>query len=227
MIADILPIKAVKERYHAWKEWPAEMRERTGGLPIVFSNSYQRASKYWFYSGQMTYSQNWYKERKNNYNFWPIEDSMLGKPNYFLDKYDLFRFPDSLQTPIGWIGYRLDSSFASFAKINVEVRPKKLTAPVGAAIDLLCHFNIPPHYAKFIHLQTSLDDSTIIGVFTKYGWLRDIPVNVSLKQAIYSPRQLITISPNLPKGKYYLRFSIAEGKTNATHNSDKIELVIE
>lgn len=60
MIQDILPLKAVKERYHSWKAWPAEMKERTKGLPIVFSNSYQRASKYWFYSGQPTYSLNHY-----------------------------------------------------------------------------------------------------------------------------------------------------------------------
>jgi hypothetical protein len=175
----------------------------------------------------MTYSQNWYKERKNNYNFWPIEDSMLGKPNYFLDKYDLFRFPDSLQTPIGWIGYRLDSSFASFAKINVEVRPEKLRAAPGKSIELNCFFNIPAHYADFIRSQTTLDDSTLIGVFTKYGWMKDIPVNISLKNAVDAPQQRVTILPDLPKGKYYLRFSIAEGKTNATHNSDKIELVIE
>ncbi|MBC7872377.1 MAG: glycosyltransferase family 39 protein, partial [Ferruginibacter sp.] len=51
MIADLLPVKEIKKRYHAWKEWPALMKEKTKGLPVVFSNSYQRASKYWFYSG--------------------------------------------------------------------------------------------------------------------------------------------------------------------------------
>lgn len=227
MIADIIPLKEIKTRYHAWKEWPKVLRERTQGLPVVFSNSYQRASKYWFYSGQMTYSQNWYKERKNNFNFWPIEDSMLGKPNYFLDKYDLFRFTDSIQTPIGWIGYRFDSSLASFAKINVEVNPKKLKAAKGASLELDCFFNIPEHYADFIRKQESLRDTTLIGVFTKYGWLQDISLNISLKEVVNAPRQKILISPQLEKGEYYLRFSIEEGETNATHNSDKIELVIE
>ncbi|MEI9909614.1 MAG: hypothetical protein WDO71_08025 [Bacteroidota bacterium] len=93
MIADVLPVKEIQTRYHAWKEWPRQMKEKTKGLPVVFSNSYQRASKYWFYSGQTTYSQNWYRERRNNYNFWPIEDSLLGKPVYFLDKHLLYRFP--------------------------------------------------------------------------------------------------------------------------------------
>jgi hypothetical protein len=56
------------------------MKEKLEGLPVVFNSSYQRASKFWFYSGQMTYSLNLYKERENNYNFWPVEDSLLGKP---------------------------------------------------------------------------------------------------------------------------------------------------
>ena len=99
------------------------MREKTKGLPVVFSNSYQRASKYWFYSGQPTYSLNLYKERKNNYNFWPLEDSLLGKPVYYLDKYDLWRFKDSLQTSIGWVGYKYDSSFASFALSEMSSEP--------------------------------------------------------------------------------------------------------
>ncbi|HEV7780544.1 MAG TPA: glycosyltransferase family 39 protein, partial [Chitinophagaceae bacterium] len=120
MIVDILPLKAVKERFHAWKDWPAEMKERTKGLPIVFSNSYQRASKYWFYTGQMTYSQNLYTGRKNNYNFWPIEDSMLGKPVYFLDIYGVSGYIDSLQTPIGMIRYRYDSSFVSFGTTQIS-----------------------------------------------------------------------------------------------------------
>ena len=59
MIVDILPVKAVRERYHAWKDWPRVMKEKTKGLPIVFENSYQRASKYWFYTGQMSYSLNY------------------------------------------------------------------------------------------------------------------------------------------------------------------------
>jgi hypothetical protein len=51
---------------------------------------------------------------------------MLGKPVYFLDKYLLYRFPDSLKTPVGWIGYIFDSALMSFAKINIKVFLKRL-----------------------------------------------------------------------------------------------------
>ena len=78
MIADdILPVKAIKERYHAWKEWPQNERKNkrlTGCFQQFVSTGIQilvlfRAN---------TYSQNLYKERRNNYNFWPIEDSYAG-----------------------------------------------------------------------------------------------------------------------------------------------------
>jgi Dolichyl-phosphate-mannose-protein mannosyltransferase len=226
MLADILPVTAIRERYHGWKEWPKEMRERTKGLPVVFSNSYQRASKYWFYSGQMTLSQSWYRERRNNYNFWPIEDSLLGKPVYFMDKFALSRFPDSLKTPIGWVGYKYDSSFASFAKVRI-ITPKNITAKEGVSFIIPCTMEMPQHYEAFIRSHPSLSDTTRIGVFNKKGWLKDIFTILSLRKMVDEKKFDLTINPGLTKGKYYLRFSIQSRFYNSTHNSDKIELVIE
>lgn len=226
MIVDVLPIKDVKKRYHAWKEWPQEMKKRTKDLPIVFSNSYQRASKYWFYTGQTTYSQNWFRERRNNYNFWAIEDSLLGKPVYFLDKYLLYRFPDSLKTPLGWIGYRYDSSLTSFAKINIAV-DEKLKAKQNEALAFTCRFEIPPHYSSFISTHKITKDSVRVGIFNKRGWIKDIFTPFTLKQMNEVKEASLKISPAVPKGKYYLRFSINCGYNNPTHNSGKIELEVE
>jgi len=227
MIADLLPVKAIKDRYHAWKVWPQEMKEKTKGLPIVFSNSYQRASKYWFYSGQPTYSLNLYKERKNNYNFWPLEDSLLGKPVYYLDKYDLWRFKDSLQTPIGWVGYKYDSSFASFAKIRIDVSPQKIRVKEKEESRLICSFRIPQQYEEFIQQHKPQNDTVRIGVFNAKGWIRDIYTTITLQQLVRDKTLPLTINPGLRSGKYYLRFAINSGYRNPTHNSDKIELVID
>ncbi|MEO7394112.1 MAG: glycosyltransferase family 39 protein [Chitinophagaceae bacterium] len=226
MIADIIPVKQIQERYHSWKEWPQEMRLKTKGLPIVFSNSYQRASKYWFYSRQMTLSQNSYRERRNNYNFWPLEDSMLGKPVYFMDKHLIYRFPDSINTPIGWIGYIYDSSFVSFNKVNISTH-KKIVAKEEQELVLQCKVEMPQQYEKFIRTHPSLSDSTRIGIFNKKGWVKDIFTLLSLKKMVDQKYFELKISPGLVKGKYYLRFAIHCGFYNATHNSEKIELIIE
>lgn len=226
MIADLLPVKAIKDRYHAWKKWPLQMKEKTEGLPIVFSNSYQRASKYWFYSGQPTYSLNSYRERKNNYNFWPVEDSLLGKKVYYLDKYDLYRFDDSLKTSIGWIGYKYDSSFISFAKVKIEVSQKEVSLLEGEKFTLNCSFTIPEYYSNFIRESADLLDTIRIGVYQSGKWKKDIYTRLSLKEMVEQKKVSVIVNPGLAKGKYYLRFAINSGYRNATHNSDKIELVV-
>lgn len=226
MIADILPVKQVRDRYHSWAAWPAIMKEKTKGLPIVFSNSYQRASKYWFYSGQVAFSQNWYRERRNNYNFWPIEDSMLGKPVYFMDKHVVSRFPDSLKTPIGWVGYVYDSSFASFSKVQFKTNGK-IVVKEGEPIVMKCQVEMPALYEKFILTHSSLSDTILIGAFNKNGWVKDIETNLSVNKIASQKEFELTILPGLEKGKYFLRFSIRSGWFNPTHNSDKINLEVE
>jgi len=227
MIADILPVNFVRDRYHAWEGWPREMRKRTHGLPVVFSNSYQRASKYWFYSGQTTFSQNWYVNGRNNYNFWPIEDSMLGKPYYFLDKHVMSRFTDSLKTPIGWVGYRYDSSLVSFVKVNIVVDEKNVHVQQGKPLLLHCRFEIPAHYSEFIRSHNNFNDTTRIGLFDKKGWIKEIPTSLTIKEMNEKKQETISVDPALPKGKYYFRFTIKCGQNNSTHNSDKIELKVE
>lgn len=227
MMVDILPLHFIRERNFSWKTWPAEMKERTKGLPVVFSSSYQRASKYWFYTGQITYSQNAYKDRRNNFNFWPVEDSLLGKPVYFLDVYRMRRFPDSLKTPIGWVGYKYDPVFTSFDKINFIVSPATIKARPGEEITLHCKMEVPPLFENFIRTHTALADTTIIGFFNSNGWQQDIVTTLSLKQLIDKKEFELKIHPSLGKGKYYFVFAIQSGNENATHNSDKITLTIE
>ena len=227
MIADIIPVEGVRSRFHAWKEWPAEMKGKTKSLPVVFSSSYQRASKYWFYTGQPTYSQNFYTGRINNYNFWPIEDSFLGKQVYFLDIYDLWRFENSITTKVWSVGYLYDSSFISFAKIKIDVSKKKITLKEGEAVTLNCRFFIPPHYARFIESHPLLKDTVMLGVEDASGWITRIMTPLTLQQMNTQQEATIRIDPHLPKGKYRMRFAIKCGYRNATHNSDKLDLIVE
>jgi Dolichyl-phosphate-mannose-protein mannosyltransferase len=227
MIVDWLPFHFFKARYHSWEKWPQQMNKITGGLPVVFSNSHQQAAKYWFYSGQMAYSQQLYKSRRSNYNFWPIEDSLLGKPVYFLSPNDLWRFPDSLKITLGFMGFRYDSSFASFAKVNFTVIPGNIIENQGKELTIHCTVHIPEHYERFIRSHALLTDTTRIGVFNKTGWQKDIFTSLSLNQMVDQKEFTLIINPGLSKGTYYLLFSINNSYYNGTHNSDKIKLMVE
>jgi hypothetical protein len=225
MIADIIPNKEIRKRYHAWKSWPAIMKAKTNGLPIVFDNSYQRASQYWFHTGQISYSLNAHQERRNNFNFWPIEDSILGKPVYLLDIYRLYRFQDSLKTPLGSIGYRYDPSFASFAKVQIDCLPTKITTAPGSAFTLRCTPLLTEKYRNFILENKNIETRVFLSLYNKYGWLRDIQLPFTVAD-IVSQQQNIECRFNIAKGDYYLRICLQAKDYEATHNSEKIEMTL-
>lgn len=75
LLADIEPLPWLKkDEFHKNAERAAVIKEQANGRPVVFINSYQAASKHWFYSGDTALSLNTFYYRRNNYNFWPIED---------------------------------------------------------------------------------------------------------------------------------------------------------
>jgi Dolichyl-phosphate-mannose-protein mannosyltransferase len=229
MIIDILPVKAIQKRYHAWKEWPQQMKQLTNGLPIVFSNSYQRASKYWFYTGQITYSQNDVREHRNNYNFWPVEDELLGKPVYFLDIYRLNRFTDSLKTPVGHIGYRYDSSFLSFGTVNLPFSAKDI---IHQGDSLHFQYGGIPMIGRnqwlYLHKFPQAVFNVHVVFFHGKKIIAEIPVSLDIGRINEKLGHCsFTLKPDLPKGHYKVMLSFAVPGYNPTHNSEKIELVVE
>jgi len=226
MIVDILPVNAIRQRYHGWKDWPQVMKEKTKDLPIVFENSYQRASKYWFYTGQMSYSLNYYRERRNNYNFWPIEDSLLGKPVYILDIHNPDSFQARIPITLGILNYKYDPAFASFAKVKFVPSEETIKVKENSPFSINIRTQLSPKFYNYIISHPDLKIEMVVGVFDKYGWITDLPVLNRLPDLVQKPTAL-SFNPQLAKGNYSLIFSILHiGTVTATHNSEKIKLLI-
>lgn len=86
MLTDIpLLTNRFKDEMHHNRSWAAAIKNKANGLPVVFMNSYQRPSKYWFYSGEPAYGLNTTRYRRNNFNFWPIEEQVQGKKVLVVD----------------------------------------------------------------------------------------------------------------------------------------------
>lgn len=224
MVIDIVPAQAIVERYHAWKDWPQEMKKRTGGLPVVFNNSYQRASKYWFYTGQMTYSMNKFDDRRSNYNFWPVEDSLLGKPVYILDIYDLHHLEDSIKAPLYTVGYKYDSSYHSFAKI--QFRSSAYTIKEGDSLSLHFTVDILNHYKAYLQNHPEVDPSIAIVIFRGRERISHIEAPFTLQQLLRKNISRWRLLPSLPKGEYFFRFGIMSDSKLYAHNSEKIQLTV-
>ena len=83
LVSDTVPISWIaKDEVHGTRQWIKAIQEKAKGLPVVFLDSYQKASRYWFYTGHPSFSLNTPRYRRNNYNLWPVEDSFVNKPVY-------------------------------------------------------------------------------------------------------------------------------------------------
>jgi hypothetical protein len=111
LVVPIGPDNAVKKRFHYNDEWVKAITEKSGDTSVVFYNSYQRTSLYWFYSGKPSHCINLKDSRKNNFDFWPTGESLKGKPVFIADIYNISSFPDSVNTKKGWVGLRFVSAF--------------------------------------------------------------------------------------------------------------------
>lgn len=89
-----------KDEFHGNEEWVSEVQHEATGMPVVFLNSYQLPSKYWFYSGSRAFGLNTPYYRRNNYNFWPIEDSLVGKRVFVIGRKDSIVFTRTFNNPV-------------------------------------------------------------------------------------------------------------------------------
>lgn len=121
MILDIQALKFMpKDEFHKSKEWAAAIKKKANGLPVVFTNSYQRASKYWFYAGDTSFSLNTHRYRRSNYNFWPMEEQLQGRRVMVFGSMGAAAMKDSVQTPRMQLAAETTDDFISFGAVQLD-----------------------------------------------------------------------------------------------------------
>ena len=121
MILDIQALPFMpKDEFHKNREWAAAIKKKANGLPVVFTNSYQRASKYWFYAGDTSFSLNTHRYRRSNYNFWPMEEQLQGRRIMIFGSMGASAMKDSVQTPRMQLAAETDDVFISFGAVQLD-----------------------------------------------------------------------------------------------------------
>lgn len=121
MAMDIVPPAFLKkDEFHRNRAWAKAIHEKAAGRPVVFVNSYQRASQYWFYSGDTSFSLNNVNYRRNNYNFWPLEARLQGRSVLLCSPDDYRLFPDTIQNSRRQIGSTGISSYMSLSQLAIQ-----------------------------------------------------------------------------------------------------------
>lgn len=198
------------DEVHGNRIWVKAVEKQAGGLPVVFTNSYQRASKYWFYAQSPTYSLNGVDYRRNNYNFWPVEDSMMGKKVMVVSRTHPF-----LDTAFNRLIPETDSlrcfvsdKFYAFSRVMISERSK----PVLQNGVFTGSFSIesPENYLPLYRQLQSGQAGFVVSFFADKKPPVHIPVPFSLKEVDSALQQLsINIPVSLPANKYTVRIGIA------------------
>ena len=107
---------------HNWDSWAEEVKELSGGLPVVFINHYERASRYSYLTGDLAHCYNTFNYRETQHDLWPLEENLQGKKVFIIDRHNRKRLYPTYMTKIGkGIHYRVEENFRSFRKVNIEI----------------------------------------------------------------------------------------------------------
>ncbi|WP_336514884.1 ArnT family glycosyltransferase [Pollutibacter soli] len=129
MLMDVPPVKWIKkDAFHKNRPWAAAIKEQANGLPVVFINSYQRASQYWFYSGDTSFAMNNIFYRRNNYNFWPLEERLQHRKVLVVSGESSNLFSKLIVNPKRKNWYYIADDWFSFSHIRIY-GPSKMKAP--------------------------------------------------------------------------------------------------
>ncbi|MBI5010163.1 MAG: glycosyltransferase family 39 protein, partial [Bacteroidia bacterium] len=79
LMFDYLPLSFLKDEFHDYKKKVKEIGDIAGDRPVVFTNSYQDASVYTFYTGKFSHSLNNLNYRRTQYDIWDFEERVHGK----------------------------------------------------------------------------------------------------------------------------------------------------
>jgi len=79
LVFDFLPVSFLKDEFHDYRKKVREISEIAGDRPVVFTNSYQDASVYTFYTGKFSHSLNNLNYRRTQYDIWDFEEKIHGK----------------------------------------------------------------------------------------------------------------------------------------------------
>jgi len=230
LVIDIGPDNSIKNRFHNNKAWAKAVAEKTGDLPVVFNNSYQRASVFWFYGGKQSHSHNPYWDRRNNYNFWPTESNLLGKKVFMADVYGIHTFSDSVKTIKGWVGLTMDSIYAGLGGIKIMAN-RNLIMPEEIDPDfilLTLSAQIPQNYLAFINSHPEISTELVAGIFHGKNLIKEFNLKITAQQ-ICAWKEPVSIFLDLkdipPTDIDELRFAIRSKNYLATHNSETIGLI--
>ncbi len=214
--------------FYGGKDWALRIKEAAGNVPVVFCNSYQKAAKYEFYSRMPCMSLNSVHYRRNQYDFWKVEENIQGKRVMYIPNWDP-AFPDEkiIKTKTETLYGVFIDNFRSYVKVQVttgvnsyKVKPgKRMQIPIEVCNNythpVLFGLNetYPDSLGYCFYKEEEYDHERMLMGLKGFTLDKPYRMNADVK------------FPDSP-GVYYLRFVIRSGWLPAMINSRMMRVVV-
>ncbi len=205
--------KIEKDEFNCNHQWVNALHQQAKELPIVFFDSYQNPSKYWFYSGSPAFALNTPHYRRNNFNFWPLEDSLNGR-KVFLAGYDASFFANKVPgVSEESTGNRVIEFYYSFSKLQVTRNHT---------------ISIPPEYISLFQKFPYDTASIQMTVFRDEQMLGYFPTGITVKNITENNMPIPERIPSgLTPGNYTVRYAVTTAIPGiCTLNSQTFRLTV-
>ncbi|MFK7756466.1 MAG: ArnT family glycosyltransferase [Flavobacteriales bacterium] len=225
LMIDLVPsfIK-IKDEFHQNQSWAEDIEGLADGAPVVFSNSYQNASKHYFYSKKPSHSHNNAQYRRNQFDLWPLVDSLQGEKVLFVANWDSPRF-DTMNTSKGVLRYEFLEHFHSMNNVKVLADKSPRTGLVGSEIEIpVTLINTTDKPIKFGEHDS--DRSLMMVAIQHNQRSYSSSYTDMLRGKTLTDSLQLTISLEVPEipSKYYFRVNLKTGALPETLNGDLIRL---
>ena len=169
LMFDFLPDGLLKRpaEFHGNVEWASDIAQAAGDLPVIFHNTYQKPSKYMFYSGKFAHA-------VNSYDYAGKEYDLMLKTEEELQGQKVFRFhngstaQNALQCgKVENKKYEIVDAFYYFNRVKIELPQMSYTVPLDTTIFIKVAISNPTD--KAIDFQPHLDHLQIKYCLFWYG----------------------------------------------------------
>jgi hypothetical protein len=215
--------------FYGGKEWAACIQETAGNAPVVFCNSYQKAAKYEFYSRQACMSLNSVHYRRNQYDFWKVEDNLQGKRVMYIPNWDpALPGEKIIKTKTETLYGIFIDNFRSYTKILITTGNNSYKVKKGEIrqIPILVANNYPEPVT--FGLNDNYPDSLGYCFYKEEEYDHE-KMLTGLKDFTLGSTFKMTAPVKFPdtEGVYYLRFVIHSGWLPSLINSRMMRVVVE
>ncbi len=220
--------------YSGSEVWARQIKEKSGDSYVVFNQGFQEPSKFNFYNRTLKgFACNSRYYRKNQYDIWPIEDSLRNKRVYYVIPYSHGEVPqDSFPTSKGMYYGRYLEEVRLYQKVNIVTELPEEDWKAGETVQVLLEIQNPYNEAISFSNEGERWNAFFEYTFVKDGVIGDfypIPENMQLLRIPAKGNVTVPVSVKAPAepGDYYLFFSIRTEPFPGARNSKMIKVEIE